>query len=101
MVLVRRPTPLWSRMALVMPVALLVLVMAACNSDDPDGAPDEASGEAVESEDGTTETPEETEGEDAEDDSDDGDQESDDDSVAVEGATARQQKRIDSGKPPS
>jgi hypothetical protein len=87
-----------SRVALLLAVALLVL--AACNSDDdPDAAPDSGSGDTVETDDGTaTASPEETEDEENQAGSDDDDDGSEEE-TGVEGATPKQQNRIDAGKP--
>ena len=101
MVLERRAISMRRRIALILPLALLTLILAACDSDDPsDTASNGASAETAESDDGTTtETQDEPQNEDDEADSNDDDQESEGDSVAVEGATEQQQERIDSGKP--
>jgi hypothetical protein len=84
-------------------VALLVVALvalAACDSDD--GSDAAGNGDSVGSDDGTaTSTPDEAkdaENDDDEADSDDDDQESEDETT-VEGATSKQQKRIDKGKP--
>ena len=83
-------------MALILAVALVSL--AACNSDDGDGAAQENGSDAgVETDDGATEeTPEEDENDQSNSDDEEGSEEED---TGVEGATSEQQKRIDKGKP--
>jgi hypothetical protein len=81
-------------------VALLVValvVLAACDSDDGSGSASD--NDDVQSENGdATGTPEEADNEDDQGNSDGEDQESEEE-TGVEGATAKQQKRIDRGKP--
>ena len=82
--------------ALLLVVALVLL--AACDSDDGGSASDDGSDGTVQSDDGTTDTTDETDNEEDQDDSDGENQESEED-PGVEGATAKQQNRIDRGKP--
>jgi hypothetical protein len=96
MAFMKRLTSIRSLMALILAVALVSL--AACNSDDGDGAAQEDGSDAgVETNDGATEeTPEEDERDQSNSNDDQGSEEED---TGVEGATSKQQKRIDKGKP--
>jgi hypothetical protein len=85
----------WLRVAVALLLAVALVALAACNSDE---GSDGASGDTAQSDDGdATETPDEADNGENQD-SDDDDQESEED-TGVEGATPKQQKRIDSGKP--
>ena len=92
----RRSRTARSPLALLFVLALIVLALAACNSDEPS---DEATGETAETDDGTPTATPEDDGSEDQGDSEDGEQEPDDGPTPVEGATAQQQKRIDGGKP--
>jgi hypothetical protein len=85
----------WLRFAVALLLAVALVALAACNSDD---GSDGASGDTTQSDDGdATSTPDEGENEEDQADSNDDDQAEEE--PGVEGATVKQQKRIDVGKP--
>ena len=95
MVFAERRASVRSHVALLLAVALVVL--AACNSDD--GSDAARNGDTAQSDDGAaTSTPDEAENEEDQADSD-GDGQGSEEETGVEGATAKQQNRIDTGKP--
>jgi hypothetical protein len=86
----------WIRVAVALLLAVALVALAACNSDE---GSDGASGDTAQSDDGAaTSTPDEAENEEDPADSD-GDDQGAEEETGVEGATPKQQNRIDAGKP--